>query len=170
MNLGERLLSLAARLPAALLPFASALGLSSAGFLLALSGAAAALCAYWLVPWVMPWILKRAQPRHVLLCTAVMFVILTVVLIVAVEQQAQWSAVLLSGAAGLSAPPERAIGRSGRLERTAVGFGVVVVLVCGLVSAWVVPLVAAAFLAATAVPLLVMIRSQPPRKSATAVL
>lgn len=168
MRPGERLLSLAARLPAALLPFAAALGLAEAGFLPALGVAVTALTGYWLVHLLGPWVLKRIHPRHLMLCTAVLFVVLSVLLIVAAEQQVLWAAVLLSGTAGLAAPPERVIIRSQRLNRTAVGAAFLLALVCGFASAWTVPLVAAAFIAATAVPVLVMTRAQPPRNSMTA--
>jgi len=168
MSPGERLLSLAARLPAAMLPFAAALGLAHAGFLPALGAAAAALAGCWVGQLGAKWLLHRVHGRHVLLCAAVIYVVLNVLLIAAVEQQALWTAALLSGAAGLTAPPEQVIAGSRRLERTAVGTGLLLAVVCGLLSAWTVPLVAAAFLAATAVPVLVMTRAQPPRKSSTA--
>lgn len=168
MRPGERLLSLTVRLPAALLPFAAALGLADAGFLPALGAAVAALAGYWLVYLLGPWVLKRIHPRHLMLCSAVLFVVLSVLLIVAVEQQVLWAALLLSGTAGLAAPPERVIIRSRRLNRTAVGAAFLLSLVCGFVAAWTVPLVAAAFIAATAAPVLVMTRAQPPRNSVTA--
>lgn len=168
MRPGERLLSLTVRLPAALLPFAAALGLADAGFLPALGAAVAALAGYWLVRLLGPWALKGVHPRHLMLCSAVVFVVLSVLLIVAVEQQVLWAALLLSGTAGLAAPPERVIIRSPRLNRTAVGLAFMISLVCGFASAWTVPLVAVAFIAATAAPLLVMTRAQPPRNSVTA--
>lgn len=168
MSLGERLLSLAARLPAAMLPFAAALGLAHAGYLPALGAAAAALAGCWAGQLGASWLLHRVHARHVMLCAAVIYVVLSVLLIVAVEQQTLWAAVLLSGVAGLTAPPERIIVRSRRLERTAVGTGLLLAVVCGFLSAWTVPLVAAAFLAATAVPVLVMTRVQPPKNSSTA--
>ena len=164
----ERLLSLAARLPSALLPFAAALGLAEAGFIPALGAAAAALLGYWGAHLLAPWAVKQAQPKNLLLCTAVLFVVLAVLLIVAVEQHVMWAVLLLSATAGLSGPPERFIWPSRRLDRTALGAGFLLAVICGFVSAWTVPLVAAAFIAATAVPVLVMTRIQPPKNSDTA--
>ena len=168
MRPGERLLSLAARIPATLLPFAAALGLAPGGMLPAVASAAAALGGYWAAQLGAPWVLQRVQPQHVLLCAAVIYVVLSVLLIVAVEQHVLWAAILLSGVAGLTAPPERAIAHNPRLERTAIGVGLLLAVACGFVSAWSVPLVAAAFVAAAAVPVLVMTRAQPPRNSTTA--
>lgn len=164
----ERLLSLAARLPAAGLPFAAGLGLLQAGVLPALGAAAAAGAGGVLAHLLGPAALRRIHPRHLMLCTAVLFVILSVLLIVAAEQRVLWAALLLSGLAGLSAPPEGAVVADRRLNRTAVGTGLLLAIGCGVASAWTVPLVALAFLAAAAVPVVVMRRAQPPRNSTTA--
>src|SRR5699024_2391633 len=86
MSSGVRLLSLAARTPAALLPFAAALGLADAGVLPAVGTAAAALVGYGLAQLGAPWLLQRVLIRHVLLCAAVVYVVLSVLLIVSVEQ------------------------------------------------------------------------------------
>lgn len=170
MSPAERLLSLTARMPATLLPFAAALGLADAGILPAAGAAAAALGGYWAAQLGAPWVLQRVRPRYVLLCAAVSYVVIGVLLIVAVEQHALWTAALLSAIIGLTAPPERVIVAEPRLERTAVGASFLLALVCGFASAWTMPLVAAAFVAATAVPVLVMTRDQPPRNSDTAPL
>lgn len=121
MSPAERLLSLTARMPATLLPFAAALGLADAGILPAAGAAAAALGGYWAAQLGAPWVLQRVRPRYVLLCAAVSYVVIGVLLIVAVEQHALWTAALLSAIIGLTAPPERAIVAEPRLERTAVG-------------------------------------------------
>lgn len=168
MSAGLRLLSLSARLPGALLPFAAALGLADAEFLVALLAAAAALVGYWCADWLTPAVLKRVQTKNLLLCTTVAFVVVMVLLIVAAEQHVLWAALLLSGLGGLSAPAERHAAPNSRLDRTAVGAGFLLAVICGAATAWTLPLVAAAFLAAAAVPVLVMIRTQPPRNSATA--
>lgn len=168
MSTHERLLSLAARLPAALLPFGAALGLAEVGFLPAVGAGAAALAGYWAAHLLGPWVTWHVAPRNLLLCSAVAFAILTTLLIVAVEQHVLWAAVLLSAGAGVVAPPERHITASPRLDRTAVGAGFLVAVASGFFAALSVPLVAAAFLAVTAVPILVMTRSQPPRNSTTA--
>lgn len=156
---GQRLLSLAARLPGALLPLAVGLALSTTGFWIALGIAVLAFAGLALGRWLAPLAARSLGWPNVLLCSAVAFVILTVLLIAAAQEQALWTASALALAAGLCAPAETAAQPQSRLDRTSIVTAFIIAVICGLASAWSAALVAAAFLAAAAVPILVMTRA-----------
>ncbi|WP_300345422.1 hypothetical protein [Nesterenkonia sp.] len=158
MSPGQRLLSLTARLPGTLLPFAAGLALSPTGLLYALAAAIAALTGWWISQAASRWLHRRMHTHHLLLCSAVLYVVAVILLLVAAEQHAAGTAAALSLAGGLTAPAERVAVPHPRLDRTALAAAVVISLICGAASAWSVPLVAAALAAAISVPLLVMTR------------
>lgn len=154
-----RLLELAARLPGTLLPFAAGLALVRTDWWAALGIGAAAVAGYFLSAPLGRLLSRWSSPRNLLLVQAVLYVILLVLLIAAVEQQLLWLVLALSLCAALAAPAERVCAPSPRLDRTAVGLSFILAVVCGLASAWAVPLVVCGVTAAAAVPVLVMLRS-----------
>ncbi len=154
-----RLLELAARLPGTLLPFAVGLALVGADWWAALGIGAAAVAGYFLSAPLGRLMNRWSSPRNLLLAQAVVYVILLVLLIAAVEQQLLWLVLVLSFGAALAAPAERVCVPNPRLDRTAVALSFILAVVCGLVSAWAVPLVVCGVAAAASVPVLVMLRS-----------
>lgn len=157
-----RVLELLARLPGTLLPFAVGLGLISSagvGWWAALAGGVCAIVGFWLSGTLAQALVKRwSSWRNVLLGQTVAYVVLVVLLIAATDQQRLWMVLPLSLLAGVAAPAERVCVRNSRLDRSAVGLGVLLTLVCGLAAAWSVPLALCGLTAAAAVPILVMRR------------
>lgn len=165
-----RVLQLLARLPGTLLPFAVGLSLSAAGWWIALGAGAAAVAGYFLSSGISRLLSRRVSWRNLLLCQAVIYVVLVILLVTSAEQGHLVLALALSLAAGAAAPAERVCAPQRRLDRTALGLSFLLALVCGLFAAWTAPLVACGILAAAAVPVLVMLRfsvsseeSPPPR-------
>lgn len=168
-----RILQLLSRLPGTLLPFAVALSLIGAGWWIALAAGAAAVAGYFLSPAVTRLLRRWVSWRNLLLCQAVIYVVLVIVLATSAEQRQLILAMSLSLAAALTAPAERVCAPHRRLDRTALGLALLLALICGLLSAWTVPLVICGIAAAAAVPVLVMLRfsvsaeeSPPPGNSA----
>lgn len=154
----SRLLQLSARLPGALLPFAAALSLSVAGWWIALGAGAAAVAGYFLSPPLSRLLCRWVSWRNLLLSQTVIYVLLVVLLLTAAEQGQLALALSLSILAGAAAPAERVYVPRRRLDRTAIGLALLLALICGLLSAWSVPLVVCGVLAAVVVPILVMLR------------
>ncbi|WP_150460022.1 hypothetical protein [Nesterenkonia ebinurensis] len=159
-----RLLELLARLPGTLLPFAVGLSLVRADFWTALGIGTAAVAGHFLAIPLARLLLRWVRARNLLLCQAVLYVILLVVLIAAVEQQMLVLVFVLSLSAALAAPAEGVCSRNPRLDRSAVGLSFLLAVTCGLLAAWTVPLVVCGVAAAAAVPVLVMLRSSGPEQ------
>ncbi|NLS10556.1 hypothetical protein HGQ17_11250 [Nesterenkonia sp. MY13] len=154
-----RLLSLVARLPGALLPFAVALATVTSGIWPALAAASLALAGFFLSIGFTRLLTRWVRWRNLMLMSTVGYVVLVVLLIAAAEQQAVWTPALLSFLGGLIAPAERVWEPNPRLDRSALGLAFLIALTCGMLEVWQTALVASGVAAAVAVPILVMLRA-----------
>lgn len=157
----ERGVSLAARIPGLLIPFAAALAIAPSGWILALASAAVAIVGRALSSVARSW---WTGPRTggLQLAGAMLHALVVLLLITAADQGEVVFAMILSGIAGLSAPAERVVAEVPALERTAFGMTLAAAVVAVLVSASTTLLIASAFLAAAAVPVLVILRAPAP--------
>lgn len=165
MTPAERGLSLAARIPSMLMPFAAALVIAPAGWLPAVAGAAAALGGRALGGVPRSW-WRGPRSTGLQLASAILHALSVLLLMTAAAQGEVMVAVALSGVAGLSAPAERRVTGVPALERSAFMVALIIAVVAAVASAPGTALIASAFLAAAAVPVLVILRAPVPPTAA----